>query len=142
LAFLWLQISISPNEVAAVDDDETESLDEACPSAGPVRLVRRPRLAILLQACKAVVGAGQHWSDYSKSPLDDQGEEDAGRQQVQTQAAAPATAEAGRHHVEHHYESPLVAKLRQVEVRVIKSVSCFVCIARRCCRVLVSTLFA
>jgi len=116
MAFSGLQISVSPNEVEAVDD-ETESLDEACPSAPPVRLVRRPRLAILLQACKAVVGAGQQWSDYSKSPLDDQGEEDeaAGRQQVQTAQAATA-AEAGRHHVELHYESPLIAKLRQVEV--------------------------
>jgi hypothetical protein len=113
---LWLQISISPNEVEAVDDDETESLDEACPSAGPVRLVRRPRLAILLQACKAVVGIGHHSSD-CKSPVGDDDEDEeapAGRQQVQLQTQA-ATAETGRQHVE-HYESPLIAKLRQVEV--------------------------
>jgi hypothetical protein len=72
--------------------------------------VRRPRLAILLQACKAVVGGGQH------SSKSDDGQDDAapaGRQQVQTQAAPPELL--GRQHVE-HYESPLIAKLRQVEV--------------------------
>lgn len=110
---LGFQVSIAPNVVEAVDD-ETESLDEACPSDSPVRLVRRPRLAILLQACKAVVGAGQHWSDFKSAVVADEDdvEAPAGRQQVQTQAAT----QVGRgQHVE-HYESPLIAKLRQVEV--------------------------
>lgn len=93
-------------------DDEAAELDEACPSAPPVRLARhRPRLAILLQACKAVVGShGRH------SPSGEDEEAPAGQQQVQPSA----TELTGRQHVE-HYESPLIAKLRQVEVRVIKS---------------------
>jgi len=94
--------------------DEADSLDEACPSEAPPTPVRtaataanRPRLAILLQACKAVVGAGHLLNGEAlKAPA----EADKRKEQSQTQVPA----ELDKQHAK--YESPLIAKLREVEV--------------------------
>ncbi|XP_065350924.1 uncharacterized protein LOC135946560 isoform X2 [Cloeon dipterum] len=97
---------------------EQENLDEACPTqdAAPAVTSRRPRLAILLQACKAVVGVG-HLLNGSMSKTDTieivesgaaEGDADDDEEAVQK-----AAAELSK--LDDKYESPLIARLRKVE---------------------------
>ncbi|CAB3373839.1 Hypothetical predicted protein [Cloeon dipterum] len=99
---------------------EQENLDEACQTQDTASAVtsRRPRLAILLQACKAVVGVG-HLLNGSMSKTDTieivesgaaEGDDDDDDDEEAVQKAA---AELSK--LDDKYESPLIARLRQVE---------------------------
>ncbi|XP_059475889.1 uncharacterized protein LOC132196938 [Neocloeon triangulifer] len=85
---------------------EQETVDEACPVPEAATLSHRPRLAILLQACKAVVGKG-HLLNGAPAKTD--------ALQVVESTGEADDAELGKHEDDKKYESPLIARLRQVE---------------------------
>lgn len=90
-------------QVSTSTPTEDDDLDEAAESLPPPppRNEPRPRLAILLQACRAVVGVFH-----------------PPQETIESQAARPAISEeegaGGLRGLK--YESPLIAQLREVEV--------------------------
>lgn len=82
------------------EDDDLDEAAESLPPPPP-KPETRPRLAILLQACRAVVGTAQP-TEIPVAP--------AVRPQIPEEEVGPGALRGLK------YESPLLAKLREVEV--------------------------